>query len=562
MFKLEDFKNFADVNGFNEFQKYVVVESCNAINAKLKNEHYDNIPVLKRITDEYYLASSEKYTDDENVIPSHYASLKIEPVQFMWETGCRDFFVGNVLKYISRLGKKDADKDELKKIHFYFGCINNNNYEHSKKEFGTPQTLVFVGGGVASLYAICYGLKKNLFGNNKIIVIEKGKKLAERGKDIVRGLFGGGAFSDNKNVFSTQSDQPIFRYINESNVYKTYDKIKWLINEFCPETDKIHKTIPVQFKPDYPYFGLNLKQSECWHIGSEIGYKMCEKMYEYMVEKGVEFHTESTFIPSSTNFNNKTVAFKKGDELKEIKYDKLFVALGRSGSKDIESLISKSSVVDVINDEIHFGFRFECDYTPRIKEIAENIQYDFKFSKKLRNNKLKEIRTFCANHYTAEVVTEKVNGVSIDTREQANGHAYGLHSGKITNTSNWAILGTFKGVKPEQILSKIENFTQGKVLEFNNDNWDTLRDFLDEKFDDFGKYLQYFINQLCLELGIEKWRILFPEIKIIGVKPKVNGNFQVEGFDNVYFYGDSFCTRGIIPAATTSIYSISNIFRG
>ena len=124
----KDFQNFAKQNNFDEFQTYIVLETYNALNSR----YYDIEPALKRIEKEYDIASDKKFTDTESVLPTHYSNLKIEPVKFIFEQKL-DFFAGNVIKYISRLGKKDSRKDELKKIHFYLGYIVYGNYEHSQK---------------------------------------------------------------------------------------------------------------------------------------------------------------------------------------------------------------------------------------------------------------------------------------------------------------------------------------------------------------------------------------------------------------------------------------------
>lgn len=70
----------------------------------------------------------------EEVIPNHYTSLKIEPIVFIHEN-CLNFCQGNIIKYLSRLGKKDQAVDELKKVFFYFDYLYHKNYQRTKSEF-------------------------------------------------------------------------------------------------------------------------------------------------------------------------------------------------------------------------------------------------------------------------------------------------------------------------------------------------------------------------------------------------------------------------------------------
>jgi len=76
--------------------------------------------------------------DDPVTHPSHYTSGKIEVIDFITDQNL-DFCLGNVVKYVSRAGKKEeegktiAEKqvEDLKKARFYLDfkikqlCLNN-----------------------------------------------------------------------------------------------------------------------------------------------------------------------------------------------------------------------------------------------------------------------------------------------------------------------------------------------------------------------------------------------------------------------------------------------------
>lgn len=68
-------------------------------------------------------------TNDPVTHPSHYTSGKIEVIDFITDQNL-DFCLGNVVKYISRAGKKESDRsknqtiedktiEDLKKARFY-----------------------------------------------------------------------------------------------------------------------------------------------------------------------------------------------------------------------------------------------------------------------------------------------------------------------------------------------------------------------------------------------------------------------------------------------------------
>lgn len=91
-----------------EFTRGVVPEGWEPIN---------NISIKDSDSEE---KDSEKIADDNVNHPSHYASGKIEVIDFIEDKGL-GFHLGNAIKYISRAGKKDPDKtiEDLRKAIWY-----------------------------------------------------------------------------------------------------------------------------------------------------------------------------------------------------------------------------------------------------------------------------------------------------------------------------------------------------------------------------------------------------------------------------------------------------------
>lgn len=80
-----------------------------------------------------------KIMNDPVTHPSHYTSGKIEVIDFITDQNL-DFCLGNVVKYVSRAGKKEEEGktiiekqiEDLKKARFYLDfkikqlCLDNN----------------------------------------------------------------------------------------------------------------------------------------------------------------------------------------------------------------------------------------------------------------------------------------------------------------------------------------------------------------------------------------------------------------------------------------------------
>ena len=66
----------------------------------------------------------ERWSDNNDPVnhPSHYTDGKIEVIDFIFDKGFgKDFCLGNAIKYISRAGKKDPEKEieDLRKAVWY-----------------------------------------------------------------------------------------------------------------------------------------------------------------------------------------------------------------------------------------------------------------------------------------------------------------------------------------------------------------------------------------------------------------------------------------------------------
>lgn len=132
------FKEFIYENGILDKNTQYLIH-CASLNNIKKSLNINEIKNIFKIIDNMILNETNrseggKIIDDENVIPKHYTNMRIEPIVYIMNNNL-NFAQGNIVKYLSRLGKKDDRIDELKKVYFYFDVLINGNYEKTKERF-------------------------------------------------------------------------------------------------------------------------------------------------------------------------------------------------------------------------------------------------------------------------------------------------------------------------------------------------------------------------------------------------------------------------------------------
>ena len=427
-------------------------------------------------------------------------------------------------------------------------------------------TYIFVGMGPANIFAVHELLEKEKKCN--ILMIDKGNPPDKRIEiENLHGFGGAGTYSDFKCIFNYYDDV-LTNYISQDERTEYYNKIKEIIKKYHPNPKKINITTPKEIQGKWDNVGLI--QSECWHIGSKYGKQLLENIYNDFKNKGVTFmfNTEVTDI----DFNKKILSINPSFKIENLKYNKLFLAVGKSSVNLIEKLISKNNS-QLKSSSINIGGRFECNYNNEIKDLS-NIQYDFKIMKNYDKNI--NIRTFCVNHMTAYVVEE-----NHDEFIGFNGHAYGFdYIEKQNNLSNFAILSEIKNIDVNSFNYKfIKEFKHPKIVRgpnFHKKQTSLIdpkikiigKDDMIDKFNklhpNLGKYINdfiYYIDELFNLNGV--WDFYIPEIKFNKGTVDVDNNFSLQTIPNVFWVGDScLATNSIIRAAVSGMKSIDNIIKG
>ena len=321
------------------------------------------------------------------------------------------------------------------------------NYSASRSDYD----VIIIGAGPSGIF--CAYTLIEARPDMKILMIEKGRPIEKRvcpkrvtktcvgchPCNITTGFAGAGAFSDGKLSLSPDVGGTLPDILG-------YDKAIELINE----SDQIY----LKFGADTNVHGVNkqqeieeirrraikanLKLVECpiRHLGTEEGYKIYQRIQNYLLDKGVEmaFNTMVTDIVIEDG-KATAVVTDKGDT---IYAPEIVAGIGREGS-DWFCQICHSHDIETEVGTVDIGVRVEVrdeimEFINKNLYEAKLIYYTPTFDDK--------VRTFCSNP-SGEVATEYYD----DGLAVVNGHAYKSQDMK-TNNTNFALLVSKNFTKP------------------------------------------------------------------------------------------------------------------
>lgn len=336
--------------------------------------------------------------------------------------------------------------------------------------------IIFVGGGQANVFGAYEAITKN--PDLKLLIVDKGKMLKDRvcPKEktdecmkcptcaIIYGVSGAGAYSDSKfnmdyrvggDVHTVAGKQLVNDTINYvANIYKKFgfdDKPVGLnYNEKMEEVKRRCIENNVQ-----------LVDTPTMHLGTDGSRRLYTKIVDYLLEKGVEFSTDSSIeeLVLEGNQIRGVVVSKKGS-LTTLYSDNVVMGVGRSGAKKMMELCQNHGIA-YATGAIDLGVRVEVPDVV-MKDINKNF-YEAKmiyYTEKYRD----KMRTFCSNPSGFIAVEKHSDDVIL-----ANGHAY--KDKKSTNT-NLALLCTKTFTHPfshpfeyATAIAKMSSMlTDGKIL--------------------------------------------------------------------------------------------------
>jgi uncharacterized FAD-dependent dehydrogenase len=422
--------------------------------------------------------------------------------------------------------------------------------------------IVIVGAGVSTQYGVL-NLLKNGYDPKCITIIDKGNSIYDRQpEEVMTGAGGAGTWSDFKVIPSFKQGGLFYPHYCQEEEYanKLSKQLYDYIVEYHPDSSKIMYTEPVeepQYIKDSPF---ELRQSPCYHLGTDYGQQQVKNIFEYFDSVGVNqiYNAEATDI----DFKENTVSFWVNKNIYNlIGYDKLIIGTGKSGMDLLTKLIEENNL-DTVPKPGQFGIRYETD--GKYFEELNKIAYDFKLYKKFGDD---SARSFCTNNFAAFVAEEETYNM-----KSFNGHAH-KDIDKYNGLTNFGILLEARGIEnPFEFSKKLVDFFQqnGKAAYYSPLNREpSLTDqgtkvpgykiTLDKFKEGFGKYAEYileFIDDLNDTFGINNNYIFYcPEVKFLTNEIILNKhNLSLPQYPNVFLQGDAAGARGIYISALHGIY--------
>jgi uncharacterized FAD-dependent dehydrogenase len=450
--------------------------------------------------------------------------------------------------------------------------------------------IVIVGAGVAGVNAATK-LVDNGYPGELITIIDMGKDPYKRlPEEVMTGFLGAGGWSDGKLTYHTAIGGQLSKYTGEDKAMELMDQVITNFKRFHPNPEEVQCSDPHE-EPEFikPYFGLRL--FPVWHVGTDYLSEIAKNWYDYLVEKGVQFHWEAkvTSIIFDSNLifvkelNQDTIA-KQGFPDFEVLYDELIFAVGKSGIDFAQQLANEYKLPDEPKS-VQIGVRFEAPQEHFQKLI--DISYDFKLYRKF-DDKGVSLRSFCTNNNAAYVAVEETYG-----DHSYNGHAKKDEAYR-NNMTNFGILMEINGIEDpfawsRKVVNKLQytykphnplgndrtglyyspsrkpsTTSEGVEVSSTQISLDTLTNVVEPVMGGYFKYVMDFIQDMKKvfpTLG-DDWGIYIPEVKYLSPEVKVNyENLSLIDYPNVHFVGDALSARGITVSGAQAIYVAENLIK-
>lgn len=430
-----------------------------------------------------------------------------------------------------------------------------------------------VGGGPSGLFCALQLLKNGVKGND-ILLFDKGNSLSTRSrKEVVNGIGGAGAYSDNKLSVGLDVGGNI-PWLKEEEFNNYTNQVLDFYNQFKPEYLQTI-TLEEDKTPDVDLKSLKWLHHKTKHIGSDVGETLYLNIEKYLKQQGVYL------IPRVTVDKNITVnTFKNVDEplegwfninctklledettqIHSFKIKNLFIAEGQRGN--IVDNLKATLNLETMPKPYQLGIRVEDERNEVYNKFIE-ANYDFKIYKtyEYKDGVSVRVRTFCCNSGCPRIAKEDNEGKFISF----NGEAYKM--GEPNNKVNYGLIAEVTGLPK---MSKEEQFElYKKINKYDNFKFDnTLGVKLLDTFKESGvahknikenypevvqQALCSFVHEFSKVVDLSKAVFYYPEVKINTDAVKVSEYFETS-VPNLFIIGDgSAYTRGIVKAAYTGM---------
>ena len=305
-----------------------------------------------------------------------------------------------------------------------------------------------IGTGASGIFT-AIELINNGFDGANITMLEKGKSIEKRKCfvtadtsckkckicSITHGCGGAGSYSDSKLNFDTtgrvggdmaelMTEEEITKYLKKTyEIYQQFGIEEFKSKAYGKEHTEEAKEI-MQIIKDNPR--LDIGDCITIHLGTENSRTVYKRMLDFLEEHGVEIISECEVF----TVKDKYVYCLQNKEYKTFIFDKIIVAMGRTGNKLVKE-ICDDNTIDYKNGRVDMGVRIEVP-NKVMKRLNDNF-YECKIY--FQGSFGDKSRTFCQN--PSGYVT--VESYSHDDKKlfTANGHAY---ADKKSDNTNFAIL--------------------------------------------------------------------------------------------------------------------------
>jgi uncharacterized FAD-dependent dehydrogenase len=350
------------------------------------------------------------------------------------------------------------------------------------------------------------------------------------------------------------------------------DQVITNFKRFHPKPEEVQCSNP-DAEPDFikPYFGLRL--FPVWHVGTDYLLEIAKNWYEYLVDKGVDFHWETKVI--NILFEDNVVHIEdKTYGINGISYNELIFGVGKSGI-DFGKELADRYDLPTEPKSVQIGVRFEAPQEHFQKLI--DISYDFKLYRKF-DNKGVSLRSFCTNNNAAYVAVEETYG-----NYTYNGHAKKDEKYR-NNMTNFGIIMELNGIEnpfewSRNVVKQLQSidgkglyYSPSRKVSFTSEGGFveatqiTEADMVDVRntFEGYFKYIDDFIDDMKKVFPTLKddWGMYIPEVKYLSPEPLVDyTNLALTRFPNVHFVGDALSARGITVSGAHGIYVAEDLLK-
>ncbi len=305
-----------------------------------------------------------------------------------------------------------------------------------------------IGTGVSGMFT-AIELINNGFNGANITMFEKGKPIEKRKCfvtadtsckkckvcSITHGCGGAGSFSDSKLNFDTtgrvggdmaelMTEEEITKYLKKTyEIYQQFGIEEFKSKAYGKEHTEEAKEIMDIIK-DNPR--LDIGDCITIHLGTENSRTVYKRMLDFLEEHGVEIISECEVF----TVKDKCVYCLQNKEYKTFIFDKIIVAMGRTGNKLVKE-ICDDNTIDYKNGRVDMGVRIEVP-NEIMKRLNDNF-YECKIY--FQGSFGDKSRMFCTN--PSGFVTVESYPYGDKKLFTANGHAY---ADKKSDNTNFAIL--------------------------------------------------------------------------------------------------------------------------